>query len=519
MNEISARCGCKFTFCVNKEALIRWADGSKQNVWRNSQDPRAEIIWGQRRPPDVQAEDPVTTSTPVVSGAVESGRLKRKASTEVPLDPLFSAETNPNIAPAQIPRVQHGNKFNPQGTAQTNLNMTSIEDPYVPQQIHEFHPLMMTGTNLDMTLTEDPLLVEDYEFRRYTDQTLPQNPTNVNDGLEDLALDPNWLDEYLANYDGNLEFNPPNDDLHLRGGGGGQEREAVGSQRRPNGRKSRFRRLLDLYKNPSNSEKVRVVEESSEDEEPYIIRERTTGGEIFAEDHSSDNLPLQPSSNSIHRVSGHAQSTTLHDDVSSGSTSPAGSIESHLTHPRPSEAWPPGTETEGDRSNHSIHGQRRIEPLRVWTKNGKPVRRFVKRQSGPPPSSTGPAFLTRDLFRNGHQFHAPSTGHRHVRLGPPRGGHSSHHAGSFEHHGPLRQAEPLVPLHQFRRPLRQRNVEIVFQGNDRIVPSRWLRRSRIAYMLGFASFLLVLLSMNSVSWAQLLLVLLITFAAVWLMED
>ncbi|MCJ1381413.1 hypothetical protein MMC17_004523 [Xylographa soralifera] len=525
MNEISARCGCKFTFCVNKGALIRWADGSKQNVWRNSSNPRAENIWGKRHPPDIRAEDTAKPSTPVIPEAEEPGNLKRKASTDVPLDPEVTATTSLGGALAEDPHVRHGNDFGLHLIAQANPDLAPQNDTHV-QQGYGTQPQMMAGAYLDMTLTQDPRLEESYEFGEEMERTRGRNHFIVNESHDYSSLNEAWhndfLDEWIAEnlHDTDLtDADPQNYEPHMRGGGDDPERGTTGRQRRKKDSGTRWRTLLGLYNHPSNSREILVVEEPSEDEEPYIIQGRAAGGRFFASDQTSGTNILPTSSNENYQVGSHPQSTMAQDDTSTGSNSPLGSVESHLTHPRPSEGWPPCSEEEVDRLNQSTPGQRRIEPSKIWMRNGKPVRRNVRLHPGAERPSTGPTSRQRETARTTHQTRAPAARHRDTQMEAPRGGYPFYRTGSFERRRPLRQDGLLVPLHQFRRPLGRRSRDRESHRNDRIIPLPWLRRSRVAYITGFASFLLVLILMNSVSWPQLLLIFIIAFTAVWLMED
>ncbi|MCJ1435337.1 hypothetical protein MMC27_004709 [Xylographa pallens] len=370
MNEVSARCGCKFTFCANKGALIRWADGSRQNVWRNSANPRAENIWGRRHPPDIRAEDTARPSTPVAPEAEGSKHLKQKASTELPLDPEITATTSPEGTLAEDPSVQHGDELGPQLNAQTNLYLPLREDTHVDQS-HGIDPRMLTGGDPNMTLTQDPQFEEDYEFRGEVGRTGEQNHFIVDDNRDYSSMNDdrfnelfdNWVSENLVDTD-STGADPPNDEVHMRGGGGDQEREVRGQQRRKKNKSSRWRRMLGFYNHPSNSDKVLVVEEPSEVDEPYIIEGRAAGGQSFASDQVPEIEILPSFSSEHHQVDGHPRSTTTQNDLSTGNNSPLGSIKSHLTHPKPSEAWPPGEEEEVDKLDQSIPGQRRLEPLK-----------------------------------------------------------------------------------------------------------------------------------------------------------
>ncbi|MCJ1417569.1 hypothetical protein MMC32_003913 [Xylographa parallela] len=375
MNEVSARCGCKFTFCANKGALIRWADGSRQTVWRNSANPRADNIWGRRHPPDIQAEDTARSSIPVVLEVEESRQLKRKASTELPLDPEITVATSLEGTLAADPNVQHGDELGSQLSAHTNLDLPLQENPHVHQG-YGIDPGRMTGEHPNLTITQDPRFEEGYEFRGEVERTGERNDFVVDDSHDYTSMNDDWFNEWLGNWKAedlvdtdSTGANPPNDEVHMRGGGGDQEREVTGRQQRKKNRTSRWRRMLGLYNHPTNNDEILVVEEPSEVEEPHIIQGRAAGGPLFASDQVLETDILPPFSNEHHQVGGHPRSTTPQNDLSAGSNSPLGSIKSYLTHPKPSEAWPPREEEEVNKLDQSIPGQRRLEPLKAWTKN------------------------------------------------------------------------------------------------------------------------------------------------------
>ncbi|MCJ1398016.1 hypothetical protein MMC11_001213 [Xylographa trunciseda] len=525
MNEISARCGCKFTFCVNEGALIRWPDGSKQRLWRDPSNPHVDVIWGKRHPPEARSEHTIRASGHQAARANDSGSLKRKASTQLPLDPQITAQTRLDPTLTEHAHVQHGYRFGSANTAQPNLDRTPTEEAHVQQGYRSNHPVMARA-NLNTTLTDDPRVEEGYEFRGETDQTVSQNPMPVDDGLEYPPEDPPWYDQWVLGDDGDLHYvgtanaDPPDDEPHLRGGGGDQERKARGSGRRSNGRNPLERRLRDLYSNQNDDhDEVRIVEEYSEGEEPEIIPERPANDEAFPQDQTSRIGSSPPSYTETHQAGGHPQSTTSQDHTNNRSNSTLESVESHLTDPNPSEAWPSRSEEDRRRLDESARGQQHIEANKVWTKNGKPVRRHVRRQLGTERLRPGLALGQPNLAGTDPRLHTPSARYRHSLWEPPHGGYHFHHPGYFQHRQLMRRAEPLVPLHEIRRLLGRRRREREFQGRNQIGPPQWLHRNRVAYMFGFAIFLFVLILSNSVSWPQLLLVFLIATAAIWLMED
>ena len=272
MNEVSARCGCKFTFCVNKGALIRWADGSKQKVWRNSANPQAETIWGRRYPSEAQDGNAGPSSMPTVPEAEETGNLKRQASTERPLDPEITATTSLEGASTEDPHVKHGNDFDPEVTTQTDLDLTPRGDRFEHQDFG-INPRVVMGADVHMTQAQDPRYEEGYEFRGETESAGAQNHSIVDETHESSSVNEisyyDWLDNWIADDLLDTDFadaDEQNHELHLRGGGGDQRRETTGRQPKKKHRSSRWRRLQGFYNHPRDNEDILVVEASSEDE-------------------------------------------------------------------------------------------------------------------------------------------------------------------------------------------------------------------------------------------------------------
>ncbi|MCJ1284651.1 hypothetical protein MMC26_003986 [Xylographa opegraphella] len=291
MNEISARCGCKFTFCGNKGALVRWADGSKQNVWRNSANPRAENTWGKRHPPETPAEDIAGPSSYVVPKARAARRSKRKASTEILPEPEATATTSLGELPTGNPHVRHRDEVGPQATAPANLNLTPQEGFPVYQGLQQGYvdPQMLMGPNLDMTLTQDPLFGAGNESSEELYRERVGNDTGFDDTYEGSALIGAWDDAYFDDW---MAENPRDPDFadhdvadpdiadpdtrdpmpYLREVESDEEREVTGRRRRRRDRGSRWRRWSAFQNRPSNSDEAVVVEEASEDEERITTR-------------------------------------------------------------------------------------------------------------------------------------------------------------------------------------------------------------------------------------------------------
>ncbi|MCJ1290117.1 hypothetical protein MMC34_001653 [Xylographa carneopallida] len=525
MNEVSAKCGCKFSFCNKKAALIQWADGSRQNVWRNSASSRVDTIWGKRHPPDLRGEEGAGDSARADPEAEETGNLKRKASTEFPLDHERAATKGPEEPLTEDLYIQNSGEIDPQLLIPLDADITSREDPN-EQQIYGDDSNRMTESYRNLTMTQDPRFGEHYEFSEEAGRARVQNhfiddenhdPSLLNDGWFN-----EWLDDWVAEIFGGGSYpaaDSPNADFYVREEEGGQGEDARRLQRRKKGKRSCWRQLLEIWNRPSSSDEVTIIEEFVNDEEPYITHRHPADSQSLASGQTTETEPSPTSSIDHYQVGGQPRSTTTQNDTGTGSSSPLGSIESHMTHPKPSEAWPPGAEGEADTSNQRAPGQRRFASLRVRTNNGRPVRSHGRRYTDVDGPSTGPTFGRRETARPTHQPQVPNVRNRHIYVNAPRGGHPMYRPGSFERRRAQRRGDLMIPPLHGGRQLGRRSRDRGFQRDNGIIPLPWLRQSRIAYIAGFASFLLILVLMNSVSWPQLLLIFILEFAAIWLMED